>query len=122
MNKIIAIGHVGKDPEVRTFDNGGKVANFSLGCTERGYKTKEGKDIPDHTEWFDCVARNGLANIVEQYIKKGSHLFVSGKIKSREYEKKEGGKAKIKELIVDEIKMLSPKQETVSSYKDDLDF
>lgn len=122
MNKIIAIGHVGKDPEVRTFDNGGKVANFSLGCTDRGYKTKEGKEIPDHTEWFDCVARNGLANIVEQYIKKGSHLFVSGKIKSREYEKKEGGKAKIKELIVDEIEMLSPKQETVSSYNDDLDF
>jgi hypothetical protein len=74
MQKVILIGNLGKDPEVKSFDNGGKVANFSVGVTERGYTTKDGKNIPEHTEWFNCVVRqSGLAGVAEQYLKKGNN-------------------------------------------------
>lgn len=111
MQKVILIGNLGKDPEVKSFDNGGKVANFTIGVTERGYKTKDGKEIPDHTEWFNCVVRqNGLAGVVEQYVKKGNKVFVEGKMKTREYEK-DGQKKYLTELVVDNMELLTPKGE-----------
>ena len=111
MQKVILIGNLGKDPEVKTFENGGKVANFTIGVTERGYKTKDGKEIPDHTEWFNCVVRqSGLAGVVEQYVKKGNKVFVEGKMKTREYEK-DGQKKYVTELLVDNMELLTPKGE-----------
>jgi single-strand DNA-binding protein len=111
MQKVILIGNVGKDPEVKSFDNGGKIANFSVGVTERGYKTKDGKEIPEHTEWFNCVVKqSGLAGIVEQYLKKGNKVFVEGKMKTREYEK-DGQKKYLTELLVDNMELLTPKGE-----------
>ena len=111
MQKVILIGNLGKDPEVKAFDNGGKVANFTVGVTERGFKTKDGKEIPDHTEWFNCVVKqNGLAGVVEQYVKKGNKVFVEGKMRTREYEK-EGQKKYLTELVVDSLELLTPKGE-----------
>lgn len=115
MQKIIVIGNVGKDPEVKTFDNGGKVANFSVGVTERGYKTKDGKEIPDHTEWFRCAVRqNGLCGVVEQYLKKGNKVGIVGKIRTREYEK-DGQKSSVSELMVEELELLTPKETSTQS-------
>lgn len=111
MQKVILIGNLGKDPEVKAFENGGKVANFSIADTERAYKTKDGKEIPEHTEWFDCVARGSIANFVESYIKKGHKVYVEGKIKSRSYDKQDGSKAYVKELIVSTLESLTPKGE-----------
>jgi single-strand DNA-binding protein len=111
MQKVILIGNLGKDPEVKSFENGGKIANFTVGVTERGYKTKDGKEIPDHTEWFNCVVRQGgLACVVEQYVKKGNKVFVEGKLKTREYEK-DGQKKYLTELVVDNMELLTPKGE-----------
>ena len=111
MQKVILIGNLGKDPEVKAFDNGGKVANFTVGVTERGYKTKDGKEIPDHTELYNCVVKqNGLAGVVEQYVKKGNKVFVEGKMRTREYEK-EGQKRYLTELVVDSLELLTPKGE-----------
>ena len=111
MQKVILIGNVGKDPEVKAFDNGGKIANFSVGSTERGFKTKDGKEIPEHTEWFNCVVKqSGLAGVVEQYVKKGNKVFVEGKLKTREYEK-DGQKKYLTELVVDSMELLTPKGE-----------
>lgn len=111
MQKIIFTGNLGKDPEVKSFDNGGKIANFTVGCTERGYKTKDGKEIPDHTEWFNCVARqNGLVGVIEQYLKKGNKVLVEGKVKTREYEK-DGQKKYLTEIVVDSLELLTPKGE-----------
>lgn len=111
MQKVILIGNLGKDPEVKSFDNGGKIVNFTVGVTERGYKTKEGKEIPDHTEWFNCsVRQNGLAGVVEQYVKKGNKVYVEGKLRTREYEK-DGQKKYLTELLVDNIELLTPKGE-----------
>lgn len=111
MQKVILIGNLGKDPEVKTFDNGGKIVNFTVGVTERGYKTKEGKEIPDHTEWFNCsVRQSGLAGVVEQYVKKGNKVYVEGKLRTREYEK-DGQKKYLTELLVDNMELLTPKGE-----------
>lgn len=111
MQKVILIGNLGKDPEVKSFENGGKIVNFTVGVTERGYKTKEGKEIPDHTEWFNCsVRQNGLAGVVEQYVKKGNKVYVEGKLRTREYEK-DGQKKYLTELLVDNIELLTPKGE-----------
>lgn len=115
MQKVILIGNLGKDPEAKTFDNGGKVANFSVGVTERGYKTKDGKEIPDHTEWFNCVARNGFAGVVEQYVKKGNKVCVAGKLRTREYNKQDGSKGYITELNVEELELLTPKGDSSSN-------
>jgi single-strand DNA-binding protein len=111
MQKVILIGNLGKDPEVKSFENGGKIANFTVGVTERGYKTKDGKEIPDHTEWFNCsVRQNGLAGVVEQYVKKGNKVYVEGKLRTREYEK-DGQKKYLTELLVDNMELLTPKGE-----------
>lgn len=111
MQKVILIGNLGKDPEVKSFDNGGKIVNFTVGVTERGYKTKEGKEIPDHTEWFNCsVRQSGLAGVVEQYVKKGNKVYVEGKLRTREYEK-DGQKKYLTELFVDNMELLTPKGE-----------
>ena len=111
MQKTIITGNLGADPVVKSFENGGKVANFNVGVTERGYKTKEGKDIPDHTEWFNCsVRQNGLAGVVEQYVKKGNKVYVEGKLRTREYEK-DGQKKYLTELLVDNMELLTPKGE-----------
>ena len=114
MQKVILIGNLGKDPEVKSFENGGKIVNFTVGVTERGYKTKEGKEIPDHTEWFNCsVRQNGLAGVVEQYVKKGNKVYVEGKLRTREYEK-DGQKKYLTELLVDNMELLTPKGESGS--------
>lgn len=111
MQKVILIGNLGKDPEVKSFENGGKLANFNVGVTERGYKTKEGKEIPDHTEWFTCsVRQSGLVGVVEQYLKKGNKVYVEGKLRTREYEK-DGQKRYLTELMVDSLELLTPKGE-----------
>lgn len=113
MQKFFLKGNVGKDPEVKTFDNGGKVVTFSVADTERGYKTKEGKEIPERTEWFRCVVRqSGLCGIVEQYVKKGTLVVLWGKVHTREFENKDGQKEKIVEVYVDELDFTSNKSES----------
>ena len=122
MQKVILIGNLGKDPEVKNFDNGGKIANFSVGVTERGYTTKDGKEIPEHTEWFNCVARNGLAGIIEQYVNKGNKIFVSGKLKTRSFDRQDGSKGYVTELFVEDIQLLTPKSDSTQNFQEDNPF
>lgn len=70
LNKVILIGNVGKDPDVRYFDSGNAVANFSLATNERGYKLANGTEIPERTEWHNIVANRDRAQFVERYVKK----------------------------------------------------
>jgi len=109
MQLVVITGNLGSDPVVKSFDNGGKVANFNVGVTERGYTTKDGKTIPDHTEWFRCVVKqSGLCGVVEQYLKKGNKVCITGKLKTREYEDK-GEKKNVTDLIVESLEFLTPK-------------
>ena len=75
VNKVILIGNVGKDPDVRYLENNVCVANFTLATTERGYTTQSGIQIPDKTEWHNIVVWRGLAEIAEKYVRKGTQLY-----------------------------------------------
>ena len=105
LNKVILIGNCGNDPDTKKFDNG-QVSNISLATTEK-YK-KDGQAV-ENTEWHKIVFHNKLSEIVDKYIKKGSKLYVEGKIKTRSYEK-DGQTQYIKEIICSEMKMLDGKQ------------
>ncbi len=115
VNKVILIGNVGKDPEVRYFDNGGAVANFSLATTERGYMAANGTQVPDRTEWHNVVLWRGLAEIAEKYVRKGSKIFIEGRIRTRSYDDAAGNKRYITEIWGDNMELLDRKPEGQST-------
>ncbi len=111
VNKVILVGNVGKDPEVRYLEKDNAVANFTLATTERGYTLQNGTQVPDRTEWHNIVAWRGLATLAEKYIKKGTQIYVEGKIQSRSYEK-DGIKRYFTEINAESIQLLGKKPES----------
>ncbi|MDA3892033.1 MAG: single-stranded DNA-binding protein [Salinivirgaceae bacterium] len=107
VNKVILVGNVGKDPEVRYLDSGVAVAQFSLATSET-YKDKEGNKNTK-TEWHNIVFWRGLAEIAEKYVKKGHPLYIEGKITTRSYDTPDGVKKYITEIVGNEMKMLGSK-------------
>ena len=90
LNRVTLIGNLGKAPEVRTFQNGGRVANFSIATSER-WKDKNTGEKREQTEWHDIVVKNAhLVGIVEKYLEKGSRVYVEGQLKTRKWTDKEG--------------------------------
>lgn len=128
VNKVILIGNLGKDPEVRYLDNGVAVANFSLATTEN-YKNKEGERV-SQTEWHNIVLWRGLAEVAEKWLKKGSSVYVEGKIRTRKWEDKDGNTRYSTEILGDNMTMLGGKPSSETSVevalakdkKDDLPF
>jgi len=104
VNKVILVGNLGKDPEVKYLDNGVAVANFSLATTET-YKNKEGERV-SQTEWHNIVLWRGLAEVAEKYLQKGSNVYIEGKIKTRKWEDKEGVIRYSTEILGDNMTML----------------
>ena len=115
VNKVILIGNVGRDPDVRHLDNNVSVASFSLATTERGFTTQNGVQVPEKTEWHNIVAWRGLAKLAEEYIKKGSPIYVEGKIRSRSWEDQNGVKRYTTEIFADNIELLGRKGDGQSS-------
>lgn len=109
VNKVILIGNVGKDPDVRYFDNGSAVVNFTLATTERGYTAANGTQVPDRTEWHNVVCWRGLAKVAEQFVKKGTQLYVEGKIRTRSYDDQNGIKRYVVEIYADNLELLGRK-------------
>ena len=109
VNKVILIGNVGKDPDVRYLDSGVAVATFSLATTERGYTLQNGTQVPDRTEWHNIVLWRGLAQTAEKYVHKGDKLYIEGKIRSRSYDDQNGIKRTIVEIFADNMEMLTPR-------------
>lgn len=107
LNKVMLIGNLGKDPEVRTIPNGTKVANFSVATTE-SYTDKQGNKV-DKTEWTNCVLWKGLADISDKYLRKGSKIYIEGKLVTRSWEK-DGQKRYTTEVVAHTMKMLGGKQ------------
>ena len=122
MQRFTAIGNVGKDPEIKEFNNGNRVANFTLATTERGFTAKDGTVVPDITDWHLCQVNGGLVNVVESYVKKGDKLYVEGKMRTRSYKDNDGVERHITECRVDSIEMLgSPnRQDTQQSVQDEV--
>lgn len=110
INKVILVGNVGKDPDVRYFDNNEGVANFTLATTERGFTTRDGRQIPERTDWHNITVRRGLVKVAESYIKKGTQLYVEGKLRTRSYEQ-DGVTKYVTEVIADTVKLLGRKSD-----------
>ena len=106
-NKVILIGNVGKDPEVRHLETGIAVASFTLATTER-YKNRNG-ELQDQTEWHNIVCWRNLAELSEKYIKKGAQIFVEGKIRTRSWADQTGVKRFTTEIVADNIRLLDRK-------------
>ena len=109
VNKVILIGNLGKDPDVRALESGAKVANFPLATTE-SYKNKNGERV-DITEWHNIVLWRGLADVAENYLKKGNQVYIEGKIRTRSWEDKEGNKRYTTEILADNMTMLGGRRD-----------
>jgi len=108
VNKVILVGNLGKDPEVQTFDTYKKAA-FSLATTEHS-RDKEGNEV-QHTEWHNIVMWRGLAEIAEQFLRKGSQVYIEGKIRTRSFDAKDGTKKYITEIQADNLVLLGGRKE-----------
>lgn len=104
VNKVILVGNVGKDPEVRHLDSGVAVANFPL-ATSESYTAKNGDRVTT-TEWHNIVLWRGLAEVAEKYVTKGKQLYIEGRIRTRSYDDKDGNKKYITEIYGDSMQML----------------
>ncbi len=109
VNKVILIGNVGRDPEVRYLDSGVAVATFPLATSDRAYTLANGTQVPERTEWHNIVLWRGLAETAEKYVHKGDKLYLEGKIRTRSYDDQAGVKRYVTEIFVDSMEMLSPK-------------
>ncbi|WAX06737.1 hypothetical protein BK649P1_00034 [Bacteroides phage BK649P1] len=105
LNKIQLIGRVCNDPQVKTFDNGGKICNVSIATNERAYKTSSGVEVPERTDFHNVVLKGGLAGVCEQYVTKGMELYVEGTLHYRKYTDSNNVEKTIAEIIVSNMQM-----------------
>ena len=105
VNKVILLGNVGQDPDVRTMSNGEQVANFSLATSET-WNDRHSGEKREKTEWHRCAAYRRLAEIIGQYVRKGSKLYLEGKLQTRKWRDNNGQDRYTTEIIVNEIQML----------------
>lgn len=110
VNKVILIGNLGRDPEVRMTQGGGKVANFSL-ATSESWNNKNTGQREERTEWHKLVAFGNQADVIEKYVKKGSKLFVEGKLQTRKWTDKDNQERYTTEISVDNFTMLDSRRD-----------
>ena len=103
-NKVQLIGRLGQEPEIVTFADGNKMAKFSL-ATDDSYKDKNGQKV-ERTYWHNVIVKNGLVNVVENYVVKGQEIAIEGKLTNRSYDDKDGAKRYVTEILCNELLML----------------
>lgn len=113
VNKVILIGNLGKDPEVRYLEGGTAVANFPLATSET-YKNRNG-ELTTSTEWHNIVVWRRLAEITEKYLKKGNKVYIEGKLRTRSWQDQDGNNRYTTEVVADNLTMLGVKNEGVDS-------
>lgn len=109
LNQASLIGFVGDIPKIGTTQYGHKYASLSLATTDKGYTKKDGTTVPDRTEWHNIVLWHSLADIAERFVRKGSSIFVQGKIRTRSYQDKQGQTRYITEIEADNLQLLDRK-------------
>ena len=114
VNKVILIGNVGKDPEVRYVESNVAVANFPLATSERGYTSRSGAQIPERTEWHNIVLWRGLAEVAEKYVKKGTQLYIEGKLRTRSWTDSNNVVRYTTEIFADNMEILSRRDSNTS--------
>lgn len=118
INKVILVGNAGKDPEFKTLADGTCVARLALATTE-SYRLKDG-EIKSRTDWHTIILWRGLATLAHQYIHKGSHIYVEGKLRNRQYEDKEGQKKYVIEIVAEELVLLDKKEKSANLEVNDI--
>lgn len=120
MNEVFLKGNVGADPRIVRFENGGMIATFSLATTERGFKTRDGEEIPETTDWHNCVCKKeGLCKVIEDYVKKGSQLLIRGMLRTRDYQDNAGNTRYVTEIIIKDMELCGSKREQAPVTQDD---
>ena len=126
VNKVILIGNLGKDPEVRYLEGGVAVANFPLATTEV-HKNRAGEKV-ESTEWHNVVLWRGLAEVAEKLLKKGMQVYIEGRLRTRSWEDKDGSKKRATEVVGENLTILSRKSisgdgsvETITASADDME-
>ena len=109
MNKVMLIGNVGVDPEIRYVDQGVAVARVKLATKERGYTLPNGTQVPDRTDWHTVLLWRKLAEIVETYVHKGDKLYIEGRIRYTTWDDKQGQRHNATEIWADNMELLTPK-------------
>ena len=107
LNKVMLIGNVGAEPEVRYVEQGVPVASLRLATTERGYTLQNGTQVPDRTEWHNIVVWRRLAETVEKYVHKGDKLYIEGQLRTRTWDDRNGVKRYTTEIWAENMEMLS---------------
>ena len=113
INKVILVGNVGMDPEVRSLETGVKVARIRLATSERIFN-RQTNETTEHTEWHTVTLWRGLAEVVDKYVHKGSQIYIEGRLRSREWEQ-DGQKRYATEIVADELKLLGRRQDGAQS-------
>lgn len=110
INKVFLLGNLVADPQVKSFDDGGKVATFRVATTERGFTTKSGQEVPERTEFHNVVIKTkGLAGVAEKFLHKGDKIHLEGFLRYRKYTDKDGVERYMTEVVAESLEMLSPK-------------
>ena len=115
LNQATIIGYVGDVPKISNTQNGRKVASFAIATTEKGDTSKSGVQYPDRTEWHNIVLWGNLAEIAEKYLRKGSSVFIQGKMRTRSYDDKNGVKRYITEIEGETMQMLDRRADNATS-------
>ncbi len=110
VNKVILIGNVGMDPEIRTLESGVKVARVRMATTERMFD-RQANETKEHTEWHTVTLWRGLADVVDKYVQKGSQIYIEGRLRTREWTDKEQNKRYSTEIIADSMNLLGRRPE-----------
>ena len=118
INKVILIGNVGADPEIRTLESGVKMARIRVATTERIYN-REAQESRDHTEWHSVVLWRNLADVADRFIRKGSQVYIEGRLRSREWTDQQGVKRYSIEILADDLKMLGRRSDNPSPRRED---
>ena len=112
MNKVMLIGYIGREPEVKYYYADQCLATVSLATTEKGYTLQNGTKVPDHTDWHTVIFWKNLAKVVERYVHKGDKLYVEGRIRYRAYDDKKGMRRNVTEILAENMEILSSKPQS----------
>jgi single-strand DNA-binding protein len=114
INKVILVGNLGKDPEVRYLEGGTAVANFPIATSET-FKDRTTGERKTNTEWHNIVVWRGLAEVAEKYLKKGAQIYLEGKLRTRQWQDKDGNNRYTTEIVADNLQMLGRKDDNSAS-------
>lgn len=108
VNRVFLLGNVGSDTEIRE-SNGGKFATFRLATTDKGYTKRDGTQVPERTEWHNIVANSNIVGVIENYVRKGTKLYIEGKLRTRKYTARDNTERTVTEIYIDNLELLGGK-------------